>query len=242
MNEDMDQKILKYLEGEMSNDEKLEFEKDITQNIELQKKIALYRDVDRFLEADSKLNVISERVKNVHELYKEQQHNRKRIYLTLKAAASIALLFGVFTLIKFITTSPSRMFNKNYTAYSISESQRDASMIKEYDEWFDNYNKGYYKLVVDTYNTLPESQKLEAKTVLYYSCALMELNKYEDALNALQKVNVEDNLFINETFIWYKALCYLKLDDKFNAQQAFIILAKSNTYGEKATDILKKLE
>jgi len=240
-------KILQYLNNEMPKDERKAFEIKIEEDKELRKQVELNKEIDRFLVKKNELNDIKDLVINIHKDYIEKRHtkaqNIKRIRAVL-AAASVLLLLGLLVASIIVVHSPAYIYSHNFTAFNTNKITRGNSDLNEqYMLWHGLYQVQNYKQVLNNFNKLPANYQNETSITLMYSCALMQTGDYKKALVQLNTATVENNTLLLAELAWYKALCYLKLDDYTSAIHEFNKLTTtSKKHGKKAKAIIKKLK
>ena len=190
--------------------------------------------------------VIDEKEKSIASILQGESENliRKRILRSIiirwsKVAAMVTILLGIamvgFYIVPKFTVSDQEIFIKFYKPYSHSLIQR--SIIDDIDinlkEGLMFYDKGDYKSAMLAFSSLPDSALSNPEYIIIVGVSYMEIGRYNDAIQRLQKIN-EDNLLYTIS-LWYQGLCYLKLTDNQRAKEIFRKLKTYSPYYQKET-------
>ena len=153
---------------------------------------------------------------------------------TLRIAAIAIFVTGSFSLYQYFTTSPEKLFNESFTAFSLHENRGLSTSALE-----DAYKKENMKEVIQQFNLLkdpkPEDFFLAGNAFLSTQKPAKAIAVFE-ALQQKNKINNEH--FFEEDAEYYLALGYL---DNNETEKAIPILEKINKdsghpYNKKVTD------
>lgn len=237
----METDLFKYLEGTMSPEEKLAFEAEIASNPELQETIALYNAIDPVLGQDDPMDMVSEMVKTVHQNYLQQQRIQN-LWKWGAVAASLVLLLGIVSLLTYSSQKLNLIYKNNFTCWEPRNIVRDQIKEQPGEVWLQAYQQKDYATVTRTFTQLTPEQQMSLQFRLMQVSALMEQEKYEQALKFLDETDLHDFTFYKADITWYRALCYLKIDKAEQALSLFRQLEKNKKYEEKARRIIKRLD
>ncbi|WP_299891034.1 tetratricopeptide repeat protein [uncultured Lacinutrix sp.] len=269
--EDILQQIENYLNGNMNAEEIKAFEYQINENPELSdavtinKKMRLQYGVNDwdFIKDDKsneKLNALESLLKsnefiekrnaisNARDSYfkeeeaKNSNSNKSKLYYALAIAAVLVIFFGIFLKGKSLTNLEiySNYNNWEELPSLVSRNETNAVLLSSGEDAFISKN---YKVASEKFNTyINNEDEVNPSVLLYAGISQLELENFTSALDNFQKV-IESKSIDKSKGYWYKALAYLKMDDRDKAQQQLEIIIKdtSNYNYKKAKDILNKI-
>lgn len=266
MDDNLKLKIESYIGNFMSKEEALLFEKQIKKDGTLQKEVALAKELNQFLRDDfidsnkSNNNEFKKEIKKFLKTDEAKQLEKKLLKVkneyksdNLKpkkkkyfyAAAVVAFLFMSVLVYNNVNQSanPEKMFTEYY-------SLNDLPSIIKRDNYQDDFIKGVLKLkelkyseALALFNRYKTNTKNMDKTVFIYTgITNMELENYDNAIVEFDKM-IESNLIDHSKGLWFKALLYLKKQDKINAKNTLeIIVSDTTNFKFKAAkELLDKL-
>ncbi len=208
--------LMRYIDGEMTVNEKEEFEKRLATDELLQNEL----DGLQMAKEAVKTYGIKEKVAGIHrqmmkELKTETPVNpinnlRRIIRYTIPLAASVLLIFLVIEGYKFYTLSPEKLYDENYMAYELTTTRgdndsTDSSIEKAYRE------KNYAQVI-----ELNKNSVLSIKDVFLTGMSFFEMKDYSRAISSFQVVigDVKDNkTVLKDAAEYYLALAYLRNRD-----------------------------
>ena len=257
------QQAEQYLDGSMTNTEKQAFETQLENNQELAEYIELnkemqiqYNDEDwSFVDDNTNTKILEDYLKSedaktikvsISKVNTDFVHktplNRKAYYSYFAIAASIALLIGYFI---FNSSEGSLKIYSQYNDWSTLPSlttrgnSDDGILVKGEDAFLakDFIKSEHY---FDTF--LKNNAELNPSVLVYHGISNLELENYDEALKAFNKL-IESNTLDRSKGYWYKALVYLKMDDRDNAVKQLDIITSNVSYYNYslAKEILEKL-
>ncbi len=114
----------------------------------------------------------------------------------------------------------------------------DMGVLQQANSFFAN---GEYEKAIVLYNQAIQEKDEKFVFQFYKASTLQNLEKYEEAIPEYTRViDHGDNIFVEEAE-WYKALCYIKLDEKEEARkQLMAIINRQGYYASDAKTILRK--
>lgn len=241
----MTTKLFEYLEGDLSTDERITFERKISRNPKLEETVSLYDDVNKFLEKDADIERLKLQIGELHHNYENHIDAKQRLIVWVKrcsVAASILLIVGFGGFYTLYNDSPSSIYNSNYMAWEPKNVTRGNLNRTELADWLLLYENKAYREAIDQFELLPQAIKEQPQVILMYSCALMQQDDYKKALGILAAFKLDGYSFFIDDFEWFTALNYLMLEEVDKAENSFNKLISSKKYGERAEKALKKLD
>lgn len=230
----------RYLAGEMSFDEKLAFEKIITNDKDLKEHVLLSKKlVEKHEYAAFKKNLLSAEKKYL-------QNNKKRFnpfYWSVAAAA--ILLISIFSYYQSIPVNLEKLYaihsNKIEMPSFIVQGNNQQKTLEEIEIAFKN--KNYNKSIRLCDIQLKTSSKSNPNILIYKGISLLNLNNEKDALIVFNKLKQSDAIDASKGN-WYEAITYMKLNNKTALKNSLEIIIKNpaNYNYNKAKSILKSLE
>ena len=238
--------IENYLDGSLSPDERLEFEKMLVSEKNFSEEIKFHKEVNDAIR-DEKLNEFRQLV---HEMIHAKTKTTSIFnsfsvkLIKFHVAASIILLLA-FSLWKLLSIEPpEKIFSDFYNPYPTDISTRSIGKTNDnlqlscllYEEG--DYNKSF-NLLQGYISENPEN--LTAS--FFIGLNAIALAKYDIAIKELKKTEADAITPFAVHARWYLALTYLKTNRFVEARKYFELLIKGeNCYSEKAKKVLKKLK
>jgi tetratricopeptide (TPR) repeat protein len=240
--------IEKYLVGEMSEDEREWFEKELSGNTSLRSEVNLRKKTDQVLKDQ---NVISHRnklsgiEKNRREVNINARKTKKPSYIRYAAViAALAVIGGVML---FTGNKPGsdEVISRFYKSYEPPASQRSGQIAQNADFTLalEFYNTNDYANAALFFSKVVESDPKDMQSVLLNGVSNFEDQKFPEAkLSFTTVIDDNNNLFI-ETAKWYLSLCYIKTNETDKAiSQLTAIGDDDGIYSKDARKILRKLK
>ena len=207
--------LMRYIDGEMTESEKMEFEKRIANDKELQQVIV---NMQMAKEAVMQYG-LNERVAGLHQqmmkelrsgaIVKPISNVRRIVRFTVAVTASILLIVVLVEGYKFYTLSPEKLYAQSYTAYELTTTrdgeQKESAIEKAYKD------KNYREVIKLNANTV-----LSIKDIFLTGMAYLETKDYSRAVATFQIViaDVKDEKTVLEDEAeYYLALAYLQNRD-----------------------------
>lgn len=230
-----------YLQGELSDADKINFEKELIQNQELAAAFASFQQVNEQLEVKFGLekdrNAFVETLKAVskdhfEEPKKEVVQFKPWMYM---AAASVALLFGVFV---FNSNSHPAFedYNQYENAYFTERADADVK-VKQLETAFNT--KKYEEAILLFEAVLKQKNTVELH--YYYGVALLETNKIKEADLIFNDIKSGNSIYKNKA-IWSLALSKLKQKDYAACKSILLTIPQDYENYEQVEKLLKKLD
>ncbi len=259
------EKLERYLMDSMNLEERTLFQKEINNSEDLQEFIEIYNQIDNF-EDDSKWNMyrgnnkklkhaaslfnnketleFSQKLKDFKNNYSSKTPTKKLSWKNIAMYSSVAasILFMFYTVF-FQTQSLNDIYKQHNTWNELPslsvKGETTANKKAKLEKLF--LSKDYNATIKLAKKLIANSKNTEPNILLYLGISQMEINKHKEAIKTFD-VLINSNTIDNHKGYWYKAMVYLKTDDKINAKKVFQKIVANDYFKKKqASKILKKL-
>jgi len=246
----LQEKLERYLKGDMSAKEMKKFEDSLMKDNEMLREIALEQELETVLgDAD----ILDLKMKLDAIRYKESRNQMlSPIILSMKsnmkyiaAAASMGVLItaGVLTLTprNYSSDKLFKMYYQPDKAVIVNRAGRGNVNIVEA---LMKFQKKEYDAASGMFEEILLNNPDNIALRFYNGISYIETEKYDEAIKSFNLIlENKDNLYI-EHAEWYLALCYLKKEDVDEARKQLLRIANEEDgfYKEDAQKILEKLD
>ena len=229
------EKLIQYMDGELTGPELVTFEKLLSENSNLQEELKNLELAKMAIRSYGlKSQVASVRQEMINELQEHKKPVGGKIYpfmrTTLKYAASIILVLFSIGIYMFATTSSSKLYKENYEPYKLSVS-RGANTNTIIEQAF---STGKYDAVISSFKGIPNP---DTKEKFLVAQAFLSTHQIGNAIQAFKKVlNASDNNF-REDASYYLALSYIEDNQPAKALPIFknIHSDRDNLYHDRVS-------
>jgi len=238
--------ILKYLSGEMSQDESRSFEKDLASNKLLREEYeevsAAYRLIKTQLwkkdEAAfrSKLREVMDRPPGKSEGNARPQ--RSRWYFILPLAGSLAILMAIFLVNRGSERLFSQFYNPGKDRVILAYNQETRGDV---EAGIILYNRGYYTESLQKISEVIDQNPENQLALLYYLLASIELDLQEDAISTVCAAHVTTDHQLGQSLTWYTSLAMIKSGRREEAAAYLSPLIQNSGPYEAEARRLKKI-
>ena len=240
--------IERYLAGEMGEDEREWFEKELDGNKNLRSEVNLRKKTD-FILKDQNVISLRNKLSNIEKKRgkadKIVRKASKPAYARYAAIITLLAVIGSVMLFTGRNTSGDEVISRFYKTYEPPASQRSGQVAENADFILalEFYNTNDYANAALFFSKVVESNPRDMQSVLLNGVSNFEDQKYPEAkLSFSTVIDDNNNLFI-ETARWYLALCYIKTNERDKAiNQLKVITNDSGIYSKNARKILRKLK
>jgi TolA-binding protein len=240
--------IERYIAGEMGDEEKQWFEKELEGNANLRTEVDLRKKTDLALKNQNIIslrNKLSEIEKRRREAEVTVRKPIMPVYLKYAAAITVVAVIGGTWLFNGNTAGNDEIINKYYKSYEPPASQRSGQVIDNADFTLalEFYNTNDYANAALFFSKVVAGNPKDMQSVLLYGVSTFEDKKYPEAkISFTTVIDDNNNLFI-ETAKWYLALCYVKTNEKEKAIGLLQVITKEvGIYSKDARKIMRKLK
>jgi tetratricopeptide (TPR) repeat protein len=239
--------VERYVSGDMNDDEKYWFEKELEGNEKLQNEVYLSRGTDEVLKKRDIASLRSKlsEIEKQHQIIIPASIASRPAYLKYAAVVTGLVLIGSVIIFSGRTLSSDEIIDRYYKTYVPPTTQRSAlpALNNDFTMALEFYNTRNYEKAAILFNKVLKSNPKDMQSTLLYGVANFEDKKYPDAKQSFVNViNDNNNLFI-ESAKWYLALCYVKTNDREKAiQQLEMIKNEDGIYKKDAKKIIRRLK
>jgi len=240
--------IERYLDGEMTGQELIWFEKELDSSEWLQKEVKLRKKVNQAILDEDSMKYRDE-LEDAYAVYMadgEESSNKKRKFM-VAGSALISVLAGVILILNLTGKqyTNEQLFDRYYESYESNTTFRSADIEMNSDlvqamQFYENKN---YNEALKLFESILLTDPSRIGLNFYSGISRMEIKEYELAGKSFGKI-IDDryNIYIEQAE-WYLSLCYIitNQDDK-----AIPLLEKiidgNGFYHKDAGSILRKLK
>jgi tetratricopeptide (TPR) repeat protein len=241
--------IERYIAGEMGEEERQWFEKELNGNENLRREVDLRKKTDLVLKSQDLIS-LRNKLSDLEKRRKEQEvtarsKSNRPAYIRYAALITALILIGSVVLFKGKHISGEEALSRYYKTYEPPASQRSDhnSENADFSLAIEFYNTSDYTNAALFFNKVVKSNPKDMQSVLLRGVSNFEDKKYPDAkISFTTVIDDNNNLFI-ETAKWYLALCYIKTNETEKAiRQLEAITEENGIYSTNARKILRKLK
>jgi tetratricopeptide (TPR) repeat protein len=207
MEEQYTDKINAYFKRTLNAEERSRFEEEIRSNPELQQLVAEYRlnmDVVDLEEADELRSKFVGWKEN-----RQEQHRQRRLYaiISISAAASVAILAGLYFLIHPVPESNKAIA---FQAYTLPETPGDilGTMDEKWSAGVADYRSGSFEKAIKEWEAIKEKTP---EVEYYLAHCYFNMKEFNGAISIFSKLSAGTSVY-SYLSDWYLALAYLASD------------------------------
>ncbi len=245
-----------YVRGEITGEDKRDFEAEMRRNPDLKESVEYFDLVVEALEASVQaeaVNTLSQIDQNAQNGHSHQVHlsaPKKVIPLYLRYAVA-AVILAVIAIVLWPWTDRGTSAEKLYATYyqafpdfenatRSGDATGDFEMIRS--RAYTAYNVQDYKEAIDLFNEIPDGYAKEMNDALYLGIAYLEESQWENAAAEFKRVADSDSEYAIEAR-WYLGLATLKTGDCMQARSIFTSLHNAGSDKSKESgEIADKLK
>ncbi len=229
-----------YLQGEMSAEERLDFEKQLSENEALASEFETFKEVQ--IQLETKFDFAADRdafTANLKTISKEHFKPEKTKVISIKpwmymVAASVVLLLGLFLF------NPSKPGFEEYNQYEnayLTERGTAGENLKQAESAFNTKN---YKAAIPLFETVLKENK-SAEIQYFYGVSLLEDNQIQKAETAFNKIKSGNSIYKNKA-IYALALAKLKQKEYQSCKEILLTIPSDYENYDKVRELLDKLD
>jgi hypothetical protein len=240
-----------YIYNQLSDEQLISFEAELSENKDLQAEIKLIRSIDLAIN-ESDVMQLRGSIQNIAaQIASEKQTERSfagkfkaRKIVYAAVAASLIIMLSISGLLS-RQSSQDELYQKFYTTYQTTGINRSANITanQTLSEALQKLDNQEYKSAINLFNEVIGRDQKNMVGHFYAGVSLQETGKYKSAIQEYQTVMTDkDNLFVEQAN-WYIGLCYLQTSDDKKAYNQFKKIAKNEGFYQlKAQAILRKMK
>lgn len=245
-----------YIQGKLSEADKILFEQKIKNDDALANMVRMYRDIHETLN-DKEVMEFHENLENIYQhlkseepgIFNDASHKTsgKKIWLrwyTVAAAAVVAA--GLIISMFFFALRPNKnerlyaAFFKPYDAGNITRSVGQGN-LDLYTIGLNAYDSADYERAVGLFIKVSDTDNFKMPANLLAGISAMQTGNADLAIEMFQKVN--NASLCKEAADWYLALCYIRKNEFATAEKLLDKLIKgSGPYSESAKKLLEEMK
>lgn len=208
---DMNELLVRYLDGELVGNEKQELEKKLASDkllLEELQNLQLTREAVRSFGIKQQVTAVHEQMMDEMVTPVRKMSSTRRIFqYSLAAAASVVLILISIIAYNFFTLSPGKLFSENYKSYELNTTRGAGTELSAIE-------KAYQEKKYTEVAALSESSN-EIKENFLGAMSNMELQNTSKAIDEYKKVialneTAKTNIFKDESE-YYLALAYVQI-------------------------------
>lgn len=261
------ERIYNYFNDEMTEEESLNFESEFVNNSDLKDTVSILKkmeviyskddwllinnDSKKLKEAIAKfrtndVKAFSEKIRQSEAIFiKESNQSKsiKRIIIYVSSIAAIGLIFFSGYLFKEQKSSQD-LYSSYYTTNDLPSFSLKNDEINQLAIAENLFKEKKYKQALDLFSTIEENSKtFNPNLKLYLALTNAELKNYDRALEYLTELERSNTIDQHKSH-WFRALLYLKQENKEKAILVLRVITKNKNYfnHQKAISLLKELE
>jgi cytochrome c-type biogenesis protein CcmH/NrfG len=244
-NHNMRSLLLRYLRGELSDDERFDLENGPLQTAGVRDTLeAIAKEKDMIPAIEEDFNEISERWQQRSQVSQAPTALRWQLI----AAAAAVVLLAIFTYGYYQNQADSRLYADYFGDGQVQEYlavRGESNANAEVTSAMDTYQQGDYESSLLQFKALREQDPFDSQILLYTGLSAMQTGDYYTARLAFEQLLSLDVVPADRASArWYLALTYLQQDQIQQAKAELNWLVKNNTgeLGAKAKALLADLE
>lgn len=248
--EDLDSWVEKYVDDEMTPEEKVAFESELENNKKLQEALRLHQEIKAAI-CNKGLRKQRLLLKELYQQYHKPQHRLHSLFLYKRslAVAGVVIILLAITTIILVTYSKSytsqELFKKYYSPYEMKDdfsdfqSQHENDLYKEANLAYHDKN---YESAIVLFKEIIHINKYNFHSFFYGGISAIQTNDLafaEYCFGMIIELGVND---LVDHAKWYLAMVYLRKDDQPRVKGLLMdLLGHRNMYNKSARKIIKYL-
>ena len=235
--------IESYLLGELSENDRRLFEKEMTQSKSLTAEVQIQKEIMDGIHTFGN-QMLKDKLKDIHVRViddRNESFTKKPNYIKWVAIAATLALVIFFTFIFFdVNQQMDDVFADHYVRKEISFSKRSGTINETLTNAEGLYQAGDYNAVIVSLQNYLTQDPNNVQVYFALGCAQMQAKQYEDARHSFDRILKRSDPFIRDEICWYAALNHIKLEEIEEAKN-LLSQIKAPPLREKADAVLQKL-
>lgn len=235
--------IEKYILGELTADELLNFENRLQTDAVFKEEVDLYIETNKLLSQKysnlEKENGLNKTLENMGEKHFNQSEKSSKTFFIKSNIIRITAIAAVLVL-GFFLLKPQTDLYTQFAEHSALEVQvkgdNDAELLKSAQL----FNEEKYEEAIPKLEAFLSNHPNDDEIQLALGISYLETNQIKPALIRFSNVYGKQNIFKNKAS-WYMALAYLKSENKDQARAFLGEIEADSFYFEKAQKLQKKI-
>lgn len=239
--------IEEFLAGTLEGEELELFQTELKENTDLKAEVALRRNVDYAI-GEKEILSLRDQLKNVQNEVKNKEIKSlipdtpvEHMNWWRAGVAVVVLLFAIGGIFKNDFRNTDQTYNEFYQQPEWAPQRSvnaDLGFLQQANSYFAG---GEYEKALQLYEKAINENEEKFVFQFYKAASLQNLERFEEAIPEYSAVIKHgDNMFVEEAE-WYRALCYLRTDQKEVAQKHLsAIIDRNGFYAKDAKAVLRK--
>lgn len=239
--------IERYNNEEMSNSEKIWFEKELEGNKKLRDEVMLRRKTDNILKNQDVISLRNKlsRIENSRTAAQKTPRFSRVLVYSSAAAITLMLLVGSSIALYERSISIDDILKAYENQYQPSTGQRSLQIKSndDFEQGLQYFNTSDYRNAAFFFNKVVDTNPKDMAATLLNGISDYEETRYSEAKVSFGKV-IDDNknLYIDQAQ-WYLAACYIRTNENDKAIQLLkTIKNEAGIYSKPAGKIIKRLK
>jgi negative regulator of sigma E activity len=247
------EKIEAYLQGELSDAERVQFQQELQADEALMAQFKTYQLADGFLQNEQRINAGEAALRNsINAIINQQKTTelqpaklvtlKKRwLYTAVAAAACIAILVLLKPVIFTTDIDAQKLYSQNasFETFSANRGKTATDSLLRIGE--KQFNKKQYPDAIAAFTQYLKSNPNEPKYQLARAFALIETGKYADAEMDLLAIQNGTSAYASMA-TWYRALSLLKQQKITDCKKILQTISSGDDMYKKAQELLSQLD
>lgn len=240
----------RYLHGNMSAEERADFERRLKEDPELKEYLDIQKEVDEVI-LDREALDFAITLDEVYDVYKTKKQPVKRlrpVYRRVGIAAAFLVFLGVGMLVRQQDANlpVNRLIvKKYYRPYEVPVNYRSAegTVDATFRQAVEKYNNKEYSEAIRLFEQVLKEDNTRMDANLMSGLSNFEIKHYKQADSSFRTIiKHRDNLYVQQAQ-WYLGFCFLMTQQDEKAIKLYRkIVEEKGYYSRKAEKILKKLQ
>jgi tetratricopeptide (TPR) repeat protein len=230
-----------YLKGNLSEEEVISFEKELSQNKDLREALTQHKQTILSIE-------YNQTSKTLVDIIEENRGSKSSKLISinrrlLAVAASLVILIGAFFLIKpFTISSGNKLFNEFYQTDPGLPTLMGSTDNPVFAEAMVDYKEGSYAAALDKFNQLAISNPKNDTLLYFQGICELELKNPEQSLHHLTQIDIKQSHWGPKSQ-WFTALAYLRQNNLEAARLTFNEITQNpqNSYYAPSLRVLEEM-
>lgn len=233
----------KYLEGAMSEEEIKAFESELQTNSELARAFEQHKETILTIESIGMKDEIAEVIRQNRNQSEKKARTVSFNRSAIAVAASLVILIGAFFFLKPSGTSSGlSLYSSLYQADPGLPTLMGATDNPIFSDAMVSYKEGKYQEALESFNVLSVANPGNDTLAFYQGICYLELNQTQESIQSFDQIDPSKPIWGNKAE-WYKAMAWLKADQVQNAREILEQIAADNNhrYEKEAQSALERI-
>lgn len=249
MNELYKEMIERYLEGDLTAEERIAFEQQLQQDPALAAELALHKKIHAEMQQhtlhEKKQQELNTTITSLNKEFFKQPAPVRRIKRWWYAAAGVAAAV-VLLLVWNLFSGTESFDNKKLFAYyaknpeELPGGERGGAADSLRLKAAALYNSQDYRNALPLLRTLTAANPEDKQLQMALAISLMHADLYAEAIRIFERIQTGSSVYMGEA-TWYKALTLLKQNNLSECYEVLEQIPETNSHYKQAAELMKKI-